>query len=329
MCFYTVTPFWAGEAPNINNLVSKVNTFSDSLFTNALSKIEFEYENDEIYFAVCKDGLIMTKIKKLDYQKEKIIKRDVKNGNIRFIEEYLKYLNSIQLILSSALLKKEAHGFLQNFIIRTGEAFGLSIGDGGTASGVPRGATSYYFHGRYLCYYRCDLPINVDDRIFMRKPIQEEVFKTCFEDINIVIKDIKAIQILSQLNSALGEYKSLNFRQSLVQSWCIVEWYINKMFNAYLVRRNIKNQDSIRDEIDTAFKKINFLKDKQIILDKESSKMHTIRIKRNGDLHDFFSSDKKVTYNDCTDAFDLITDLVKKEYGLDLQINYGLAFTTL
>ncbi|MCR3760406.1 hypothetical protein KYB31_15620 [Clostridium felsineum] len=330
VCFYTITPFWAGEAPNKDDLEYKANViYNSNMFTETLSKIEFMYENDEIYFAVCKDGLIMTKLKKLDSRREDIIKQDHLAGSIRFMKTYLKYLNSIQLILSSAVLKKESHICLKNFIIRTGEAFGFSIGSEGIGSGVPTGSTSQYLNGRYSCYYRHDIPINMDNRILMRKSIKEEVFKVCFKDINIVIKNIEAIQILNQFNSALSEYKNLNFIQSIIQSWCIIENYINKLFYEYLLRIDISAKRKIEEKNNTAFKKIEFLKNNQIIINDKSKKMNSVRRNRNKILHKFYSNHKEVTYNDCADALELVKDIINKVYGLDLEVSYGLAFNTL
>lgn len=332
VCFYTITPFWAGEAPDIKNLVIAANAVPDSnIFTKALSNVEFKYDNNQVYFAVCKDGLIMTKIKELDCKREEFISRDAKNGYIQFTKEYLKYLNSIQLILSSAVIKNRAFFLLQNFIIRPGEAFNVSIDDKGVGSGVPIGVTSSYFNGRYMCYYRCDfdMGIELDDRISMRRSVQEEVFKTCFEDLNIVINNVEAIQILNQFNSALSEYKSLNLRQSLVQSWCIIEHYINKMFNNYLTNQNTKDQRFIKKRYDDACKKINFLNEKQIIHKDTSKIMHNVRKKRNDDLHNLYSKNQEITIDDCNDAFDLIIDLIYKEYQLDLEISRGISFSIL
>ena len=235
--FYTIKPFWTGEKPDIDSLI-----LDPDCFTKAFSERTIEYENDSLYLAFCKDGLIMTKIKELESRRDSFtnMKREKEPipPEIQFTSEYLNYLNAIQVILSSSLLKVDKFAYFNNSSIRSGEAFAMSFENGEfKSSGIPDNITGSFYHGRYLSEYSPRYPILVDKRIVSRCAIREEVFKKCYDDLTLVLDDTEAIQMLSQLNSALSEYHNLNFRQSLIQSWFVIEYYINKIWIKFLLSK--------------------------------------------------------------------------------------------
>lgn len=162
ICFYTTKPFWTGERPDIEFLVSNPDSFTESL-----SEKTIEYDNDSIYLAFCKDGLIMTKIKELELRRKDFKAKEFKDEpippEIQFTSEYLNYLNAIQVILSSSLLKVDNFAYFKNSIIRSGEAFTMSLKDGKfNSSGVPDNLTEAFYNGRYLSQYNTNYPIQID-----------------------------------------------------------------------------------------------------------------------------------------------------------------------
>lgn len=243
ICFYTIKPFWTGEKPDIDTLIS-----NSKLFTEAFSKRTLEFENDHIYLAFCKDGLIMTKVKELESRREEFKSKDRKTEpiplEIQFTSEYLNYLNAIQVILSSSLLKVKNFAYFKNSMIRSGEAFTMSFEDGKfKSSGIPDNLTETFYSGRYLSQYNMNYPIQNDRRILFRTSIEHDVFKVCFDDLNLIIENPEAVQMLSQVNSAISEYHNLNFRQALVQAWFVIEYYINKKWVEYLQSKQSENGD--------------------------------------------------------------------------------------
>jgi hypothetical protein len=234
ICFYTTKPFWTVDNPDIESLIK-----TPDLFTESLSERTIVYEDENYYLAFCKDGLIMTVIKELEARRESFKEKDRAKEpippEIQFTAEYLNYLNSIQVILSSSLLKKANFNYFKNSVIRSGEAFTMSFEDEKfKSSGVPDNSTEIFYNGRYISQYNPNYPIVIDKRITFRHVIKQDVFDQCIQDLSLVVGNKEAIQMLSQVNSALSEYHNLNFRQSLVQAWFVIEYYVNKKWIEFL-----------------------------------------------------------------------------------------------
>ncbi|WP_306740053.1 hypothetical protein [Marinifilum sp. D714] len=355
ICFYTTKPFWTGEKPDIESLISNADAF-----TKSLSEKTIEYENDSIYLAFCKDGLVMTRIKELESRRDEFKAQNGKEEPIppaiQFTSEYLNYLNAIQVILSSSLLKVDNFAYFKNSSIRSGEAFTMSFKDGKfNSSGVPDNLTESFYSGRYLSQYNRNYPIQIDKRITFRRAIKEEVFRTCYDDLNLIIDDTEAIQMLSQVNSALSEYHNLNFRQSLVQSWFVIEYYINKKWIEFLYSKQAKI-DTDKNRIDSTRRDFltgrdmtssilsNILELNDLIDYDIFEKINTVRGKRNVAVHNLDlierladkmkskpgkKKDKRISTDDCWDAFLVIKDFFKTEYNLDLKMSGGFSYSTL
>jgi hypothetical protein len=355
ICFYTIKPFWTGEKPNIETIIS-----DSDLFTETLSERTIEFENDNIYLAFCKDGLIMTKVKELESRREKFNNKDRKHDSIppeiQFTAEYLNYLNAIQVILSSSLLKLKNFDYFKNSIIRSGEAFTMSFEDGKfKSSGVPDNLTGSFYSGRYISQYNRNYPIQIDQRISFRQVIENDVFQKCFDDLNLIIESPEAIQMLSQVNSALSEYHNLNFRQALVQAWFVIEYYINKKWIEYLYSKQTKIHtdknriDSIRREFltgrdFTSSIMSNILELNDLISYDIFDKINVVRGKRNVAVHNLDliekladsiktnpgkKKDKRISTDDCCDAFLVIMDLFKTEYNIEIKISSGFSYSSL
>ena len=354
ICFYTVRPFWTGQIPDIKSL--KLNS---DLFTKTLSEKTIEFDNEHIYLAFCKDGLIMMKIKDLESRREEFNKLDKSKEpippGIQFTSEYLNYINAIQVILSSALLKVKNFAYFKNSTIRSGEAFTMSFKNGVfESSGIPNNLTEDYYSGRYVSQYNPNYPIEIDRRFIHRQSIETEVFNVCFSDLNLIINNKEAIQMLSQMNTALSEYNNLNFRQALVQAWFIIEYYINKKWIEYLHSKqkeinSTKRIDSTRRDFLigrdlTSSVMSNILELNDLISYDIFDKIDTVRGKRNVAVHNLDmietlantlktnpgnKKDKRIGYEDCWDAFVVIIDFLKSEYSVDIKLSGGFTYSSL
>jgi len=58
--FYTSRPFWAGARPDL-----KKHDVSD-LFTDIMSEFVFKHDTDDFQLRVCRDGMIMLHVFKLE-----------------------------------------------------------------------------------------------------------------------------------------------------------------------------------------------------------------------------------------------------------------------
>lgn len=355
ICFYTIKPFWTGEKPDIKTLM-----LAPEQFTQTLSARTLEFENDNIYLAFCKDGLIMIKVKELESRREEFKNLDKTNEpippEIQFTSEYLNYINAIQVILCSSLLKIKNFAYFKNSTIRSGEAFTMSFENGiFKSSGIPDNLTEAFYSGRYLLQYNSNYPIEIDRRITLRQSIETEVFKNCFDDINLIINNKEAIQMLSQVSTALSEYNNLNFRQALVQAWFVIEYYVNKKWIEYLQSKQKKINESTK-RIDrkrsdfligrdlTSSVMSNILEFNNLITFDIFDKINTVRGKRNVAVHNLDliekladtmktkpgnKKDKRIGYMDSWDAFLVIIDFFKSEYGLDIKLSGGFSYSSL
>lgn len=355
ICFYTIKPFWTGEKPDIDSLIS-----DSDLFTKTLSERTIEFENDNIYLAFCKDGLIMTRLKDLESRREEYLKMDRQNEpiprEIQFTSEYLNYLNAIQVILSSSLLKISNFDYFKNSIIRSGEAFMMNFKDGKfDSSGMPDNLTESFYSGRYISQYNTNYPIKIDRRIVFRRSIVPDVFKVCFDDLNLIVENPEAIQMLSQVNSALSEYQNLNFRQALVQAWFAIEYFINKKWIEFLQSKQ-KKIDIKTNRIDSPRRDFligrdftssimsNILELNDLISYDIFDKINLVRGKRNVAIHNLDliekladtmkvkpgkKKDKRISTDDCWDAFLVIIDFLKSEYNIDIKISRDFSYSSL
>lgn len=280
---------------------------------------------------------------------------DVIPSDLEFTSEYLSYLNAIQLIFSSALLKVRNFSFFTNFIIKFGDAFTMKFEDDRLKTDtIPQNSTFSYFIGRDITQYKGN-PIHNDHRILFRQSIPLNVFQKCFQDISLVIHNGEAIQMLSIINSALSEYQNLNFRQALIQAWFVIEYYINKKWVDYLYSKQIKINEN-KNRIDSKRRdfltgrymtssiisnilELNDLIDHDII-----EKINIVRGKRNFAVHntdliekltDIMKTkpgkkkDKRVSEDDCWNAFLVIVDFFKSEYNLELRLGRSFSYSPI
>lgn len=291
ICFYTNRPFWAGEQPDIAKII-----LSGKLFTDTLSKRVFEYEDDSLYLAFCKNGLVMTKIKMLEAKRQEIVNTGLKNEEFivkdyQLISEYLDYLNAIQLVIISSILEEDKID-LKNCILGPEEVIitttNEDVGDSGASFDSLYNATSYFYRGRYISQYDITLPISIDLRISTRIEVSGKAFNRCVEILKLIINEYETIKILSIINSAISEYKLLNFKQSFIQAWFVIEYYIHKKWIDYLESKQSQGKNRISS------------KRKEILIgSRNSSAMITNMLELN-DILEF-------------DIFEIINKLRKKE----------------
>lgn len=355
VCFYTTRPFWTDAKPNIENIKG------DQIgFRQTLSERTIEFDNENFYLAFCRDGLIMTQIKHLeskrDEYKNRVNKGESIPSEVQFSAEYLKYLNTLQLILSSSIIKTDNYDYFKNSVIRSGEAFTIFYEDGNfKGSGVPDGITAHYYHGRNLNQYLSDLPISLDQRITVRPEIKLEIFQKCYDDFNQIINNHEAIQILSQLNSAVSEYKNLNFRQALILAWFNIEYFLNKKWiellesKQFIIDEKRKRINKTRREFLTGqeFSSSiisNLLELNDVINIDLLKKIDNVRKKRNLVVHGHDLKEelidkikekpskkrvKIIDTNDCWDAFQIIMEFIKNEYNIEIKISEGFQYSSL
>ena len=151
--------------------------------------------------------------------------------------------------------------------------------------------------------------------------------------------------------SYVSDYGGLNFTASLVQSWFVIEYFINVYWFDFLaekrdafssedkeVWRNKHQRDILKDY--TASTISDMLELTGCIEHSIFIKMGKVRNKRNKVVHSAEMVDKlaekikdnpkgnkvdtfSVSNDDCIDAFDVICYFVQEVYGVDLRISYG------
>jgi len=103
VCFYTDRSFWAKEKPGFDYLINNRESFN-----NEFSEQIYKYYNNIFYFGVCRDGLIVTRINKLESDRDEMLSPENTSPYSfdQFISRYLIYENAIQLLFCSSYFKK-------------------------------------------------------------------------------------------------------------------------------------------------------------------------------------------------------------------------------
>ncbi|MCR1795900.1 hypothetical protein, partial [Leptospira sp. id769339] len=163
-----------------------------------------------------------------------------------------------------------------------------------------------------------------DNRIVLEK----EIFDNLKNTLNILCENLGYVSILSVLSSALDNYKHKLYSETVIISWSIIEYFINKDWDTLVQRyrsqgrldSNRKDKMESRDY--TASVKSNILEMNGLIAYEDYQKMNKIRKARNLIAHDFSYSiynnkvgDSEKLNEICGFSFDLIQKYLELKLG--------------
>lgn len=352
--FYTLNLFWTIERPDIATLKNDPKKFEEEF-----SRVIISYSDENFKIEICRDGLILMHINRLEQERILVESEDKRSQSdtrvTDFNSEYIAYLNAFQLLLTSATLQVQKYNYFDNVSLSSYDVISTTKKDGkfDGASLPSFDITQSYYLGRYLSQYNPNYPVEIDQRIAHRHTIIKEVFDKSIVDFKKIFTDIDTVYILSQINSALSEFKKLSFRQSLILSWFSIEYFINKHWINFLQEKKEAKETQIINSTRREFltgKDItssimsNMLELNGKIPNDIFVKIDNVRGKRNLIIHNLDrvkkladvlkespqkKENKSIHFVDCYDAFDVLKYFVLQDYKIELSINAGFSCSVL
>lgn len=346
IAFYLKNLLWAESAPYFQSIIYDIH----KEFTTTMSEVVFSHATDILELHVCRDGLIMFRFESFESKRPELEFHPPHPKNrfdklVDFHYKYIKLANIIQLILFSSI-QEEAELFpALPLSITTQDIINLKFmnGEFNGAGYLGNGALAMYLHhGRFLSSYPQSSGYNLDHihydhRILSRRGVlKEKVVERCYDKLVFILKDASLFDILNQLSSSISDYTLFNYSQSIVQSWFIIEKFINKHWNDYLFKTNNESEDhntrinkSRSDFLtgrDFTASIISNILELNSIIDIETLRnIDKIRKRRNVIAHNLGNQNSEPTREECQSAFNIVNYFLNKNYSISINTGYGLS----
>jgi len=282
-----------------------------------LSKGEINYENDRFLLKIKSDGMILLHLKR-EYLEGLHFQHKCSTGEKMEYKwaYYMAFLNTTYLLLDCYTLQRLNIAYFDISEVTTKDAMVVTLIQNGTIKGL-----SYKYGGKIKPYKTLEnvveLPVDVFDKI-------HTTLDSCSTDYT-------KIQVLSDLEKSLSEYKVLNFSTSLVLSWFVIERFISDLWEGYLKKQSITYNSGLKRINSDRKKSLT----RQLGMEK---KLNLLELTDTIDFETFSMLDKlrdirnKVTHGKsrfvcrgehCQSAFKMVRYFLAKEYHIDLVLNTG------
>lgn len=324
--FYTSRPFWAGDPPI--DLETSLTIETQAQFCELMSAIIFSYETDSIRFCVCKDGMLLVHVKKLERESEKIendFEFEIEN---KLWGQYLDYINCLYLLLDSVLVEIKHISYFNLSEVTNRDVIRLQLEDGRCVgqSIAHEGVASVYQMSRYM------LTPDTSTGIFFRQSLSKDIFDVLFVKYSIATADQSLLRSLAEVAKSLSEYKFGNYSTSLVLAWFVIESTLVRLWNKFLDTRNCDFADGTRriskDRKSTLTGRdytisiiSNLLELSGIVPFKTFQDINAVRGFRNKVVHG--DSSFNCGTKQCQQAIELALHLILEGTGLKVLPNYG------
>lgn len=275
--FYSISPFWAGEA------AKKRKPPEDGIL---LPEIAFIYETDSYSLAVCQDGLIMLHVANLEDRVNRARDKDNKITDIQWSAwgEYFDYLNALHLIFHTITIELAGAPPWSPMVFSFSNVFRFIATDGKIES--------FELYSKTTAQV-CSALLGEEESPVLSK----EVFDQLNESFQEASLDITLVKRLSQITKAYLEFQDGNFSYGLILAWLIIESIVMEKWNNLLSDKNTTFDDG-RKRINYERKELfikgrdysasvvtNMLELHDYLTFKEFSKINTIRGYRNKVIH--------------------------------------------
>lgn len=326
--FYTSRPFWAGHAPNLQDIESVKDRFLE-----LMSDEVFVYESSGYILKICKDGMVLFQIKEMAQPLDELARPNTPSDikcTIKRWGTYLDYLNCIYLLLDSSCITELRCAYFEISEITNRDAFTPTFKNG-KFKGGPLSFESFAYHfqmGRHLSSYRSDMPLRFDPRIGSRKEIPKIVFDTLHSDFSKAYKDYSQVRNLAMITKSLGEYKVANYSTSLILSWFVIEFGLSSYWKKLLDSKNTpyenenkrissKRMESFTGRDYPISVTLNLLELFDVIDYPTFCKIDKVRKVRNDIVHNKASCEPE----SCQISFDIIKQFTMKDTGINLELS--------
>ncbi len=256
--FYTSRPIWAGEALDLNsNLIIKD-------FSKRMSHIEYTFNYDDFSLGFCKDGMILwicTKWEKNRRSMESI------EGRLKWWNEYLTYLNCINLLIDNAVDSIMNHVYLDLSEVTNKDIINvtvendvrtchppLSINSTILSKTIPNAPSSIETYLNDICkdYEKSEdtiynilstYTLNLVPGLFnWRLAVPKEVFDQVAKSFAVIVNKKHISPLIAGIAKSVSEYKVANYPISLTLAWFVIESIVQKKWS-FLQEKNETLED--------------------------------------------------------------------------------------
>lgn len=321
--FYTYYPFWAIAPLDFSNEIDSIK------FNELMANIEFEITCENITIRIAKDGLI--EIQSINLENLLIQIQDSLDFDTlsKIWQDYLALCNWFYFLLDTQTILIEKIALFNFQEIQRTDISRITYENGKfSSSSIPnQSITGNYLSLRHSSQYKIGLPIMYQSEIMSRRPISNKTFE---QTANFFFESIKIDQTKNHIATfckAFSEYKSGNYRITIVLCWFIIESLIKDKYIIHLQsipkeRMNSKRKDYLLGRDFTAGIISQILEILQILTHEELVKLDLIRQLRNDIAHDL--NKKEVGIEQCKVAIELSLKLMLEEKSSHCIPNFSL-----
>jgi hypothetical protein len=280
-----------------------------------LGNEQVDYENDRFLLKIKNDGMILLHLKKeyLEglYSEHKCKTEEKMEYKWAY---YTTFLNTIYLLLDCYTLRRCTLAYFDISEVTTKDLMVATLSQNGTIKGLS------YNYGDKIGPYTTPGEV-------VKLPV--DVFNETYTTLYSSSTDYTKIQVLSDLEKSLSEYKVLNFSTSLVLSWFVIERFISDLWESYLEKQNVT--------YNSGSKRMNSDRKKYLTWQlRIAQKLNLLELTDTIDFQTFLNLDElrdirnKVTHRNnrfvcqgehCRLAFEMVRYFLAKEYRIELVLN--------
>lgn len=344
ICFYTTKPFWACEVPSrIADHLQQCHSIPPEMeaeWTRTLFENVVELNTTRFDLKIARDGLIQIAVHDL---LDKLGTAERNNdmaavSNLR--ATYVSYLNAFQLLLDSAVNEIQLSDMISVEPLRQSDVFPIYYQEGRFAGGgMAAGAGGNNFLLRFprtisalhmLMYGKKEL-------------IKRETLDCAIEQFRLACESPDAIILLNYLSAAFGNYANYAFGPALVNTWHILEYFVDATWNDYVASAGSKIESLLthdrraflsgRDFTSSIATHVLLLAGK--IPPEEFFRIDNVRKRRNDQIHRIALKrnestslvNKTITKQDCIDAFDAAAFFLRASFAINISPKVRLAWS--
>jgi len=307
-------------------------------FESGMSEEIHVYRESEYTLKICRDGFIL--FNHANFLWDQAFTKGIKAEDDLWGRAY-RYLNCINLLFHSALLKAEIPGLFSHsyeFTEICNRDVTLFFYEGGKCCTIPNRAKSHFEK-----YRRRSIVSNYDtwclfDLLFlMHTPVlPHNVFDILNNDLLKLSGSESSVADVSILAQSLSQYKMANFEMSVILAWTLIERYLGELWEWFVESSNISYPDGKkridkyrRDALNShrdypASIQSNMLEFLNVIPFEKFDRINRLRKCRN----EFIHYRKPCTIEDAGLGITTAVEIIREERGLDLRLDMGVLTIT-
>jgi hypothetical protein len=337
--FYVSRPIWAGDRLELEDI-------SPNEFYKEMAYIEYSYPCQNFCLKICKDGMMMLQVNKLEEEQSATPKREM----CEWWNDYLIFVNCINLLLDSAVDAELGYIYLNLDEVTNRDIFRITVENNARCclNSQIEGTGSLQILIPQLpflmlsCFEMSSDKIDkdlVNDIIWkstldisknffeFRLPIPERIFSSIAKSLSSIMERDYLAPLVSSIAKSISEFKAGNYPISITISWFVIESCLNRKWEKYLQDKNRGNEpnemriNKDREHIlmgrDYPISIIsNILELSDLIPYKQFKIINKIRKYRNRVVHQDESNKCKATHS--MEAIDLAIELIRDESSIKI-----------